>query len=104
MNRYLVFFLVLGISYGVLRQKPALAAPEDIAIYTASYCGECKRAKAYLRQNGIAFEEHDIEKDIERRREFYARGGKVIPYLFVRGQAMHGFNAEQFERLRSRRD
>ncbi|HLP82427.1 MAG TPA: glutaredoxin domain-containing protein [Nitrosomonas sp.] len=99
-TKYLAILLALCVGYGALRQKPAQAAPADIEIYTASYCSECKRAKAYLRKNGIAYDEYDIEKDIERRREFYARGGKAIPYLFVHGQPMHGFNIEQFERLR----
>ncbi len=84
--------------------SPNVAVAAEIEIYTASYCGECKRAKAYMRAKGIAFDERDIENDIDLRREFYARGGKAIPYLFVRGQAMHGFDIERFERLRAGRD
>ncbi len=97
----LVIFAFLS-AYKLLAPSTAVAA--EIEIYTASYCGECKRAKTYMYANGIAFDERDIEKDIERRREFYARGGKAIPYLFVRGQAMHGFDVERFERLRAVRD
>lgn len=89
---------------GYLPFQTADAAAAEIEIYTASYCGECKRAKAYMHEKGIAFDERDVEKDIDRRREFYARGGKAIPYIVVRGQAMHGFDAEQFERLRSARN
>jgi glutaredoxin len=76
------------------------AAAAEIEIYTASYCSECQRAKAYMKAADIAFTEYDIENDIARRREFYARGGKGIPLLFVGGRAMHGFDALQFEELR----
>ena len=72
----------------------------DIEIYTASYCSECKTAKAYLTTNDIAFDEHDVEHDLMQRKVFYARGGKGVPLLFVKGQMMHGFEAQQFESLR----
>lgn len=72
----------------------------EIQIYTASYCFDCKRAKTYMKSQGILFVEHDIEHDIDRRREFYERGGKGIPLIFIGGQMMHGFDQEQFEKLR----
>lgn len=75
----------------------------EVEIYTTSFCGECLKAKAYLREKSVVFEERDVEKNLEWRRDFYARGGKGVPYLFVRGQAMHGFDAERFEKLRGER-
>lgn len=56
-----------------------------------------------MESKGIGFAEYDIEKDIDKRREFYARGGKVIPLRFIRGQVMHGFDANRFETLRTTR-
>lgn len=79
------------------------AVAAEIEIYTASYCGECKRAKHYMESKGIAFSDYDIEKDIDKRREFYARGGKVIPLVFVHGEAMHGFDVQRFEAMRASR-
>jgi glutaredoxin len=74
-----------------------------IQIYSASYCGECKRAKAYMEEKGIKFVDYDIESDIEKRREFYARGGRGIPLLIIRGEMMEGFDEELFEYLRARK-
>ena len=71
-----------------------IANAADIEIYTASYCSECKTAKAYLTTHEIAFDEHDVEHDLVQRRTFYARGGKGVPLLFVKGQMMHGFDAQ----------
>jgi len=79
----------------------ANAVAAEIEIYTASFCSECKRAKNYMESKGIGYSECDIEKNIDKRREFYARSGKVIPLIFVRGQAMHGFDAQRFEALRT---
>ena len=74
-----------------------------IELYSASYCGECARVKAYLKEKRIAYVNHDIENDIDKRREFYARGGVAIPFLIVNGQKMHGFDPERLEALRAGR-
>ena len=66
----------------------------EVEIYTASYCSDCKRAKAYLKAHAIVYDEHDVEHDLVRRKEFYQRGGKGVPLLFVKGQMMHGFDVE----------
>jgi glutaredoxin len=81
--------------------RPSSGAPTAaVEIYTTSFCGTCKIAKAYMKRQGIAYTEHDIESDIERRREFYARGGTATPLIFVHGQRMQGFDVKEFEPLR----
>jgi glutaredoxin/predicted RNA-binding Zn-ribbon protein involved in translation (DUF1610 family) len=79
---------------------PAPGAVAGVEIYTTSYCGTCKIAKAYMRRHGITYTEYDVEADIDRRREFYDRGGKGTPLIFVRGQRMEGFDVSEFEKLR----
>ena len=34
-----------------------------VTMYATSWCGYCKKARTYFRQNGINFIEYDIEKD-----------------------------------------
>ena len=72
-----------------------------IELYSASYCGECARAKAYMKRKGIQFVDYDIENDIDKRREFYARGGVAIPLFFIHGEKMEGFDTQRFESLRA---
>jgi glutaredoxin len=76
--------------------KPGVDTPL-VELYMASYCPESKRAKAYLEKHAIPFVEYDVEKSLSRRKEFYERGGKGIPLLFVRGKAIHGFDVRAFE-------
>ncbi|MCW7536815.1 glutaredoxin family protein [Aquabacterium sp. A7-Y] len=77
-----------------------VATPAAIQIYTASYCGVCAEAKAYMNQRGIEYTEYDIEKDEARHRELDALGAKGIPYIVMKGAAMEGFDAYKFETMR----
>jgi mycoredoxin len=36
---------------------------EPITVYSTSWCPDCRRAKSFLKQHGIAFEEVNIEVD-----------------------------------------
>ncbi|MDR1935087.1 MAG: hypothetical protein LBS49_05835 [Candidatus Accumulibacter sp.] len=96
----IVAAVLLALGGWLLRSPPKPAANgAQVEIYLATYCPESRRAKAYLDEQGIDYVEYDVEKDLDRRKEFYARGGQGIPLLFVRGEAMHGFDVQTFERL-----
>lgn len=81
------------------RAVATVATAPEIEIYSASYCSDCAVAKAYMKSHHIAYTDYDVEGDIEKRKEFYARGGKGVPLIFVRGQRMEGFDQREFERL-----
>lgn len=75
-----------------------------VIIYGASWCGPCHQAAAYLKQRGVAFVEHDIERDSSAAREMQTkltkagiRGGS-IPVLDVRGKILVGFDARAVDR------
>jgi glutaredoxin/predicted RNA-binding Zn-ribbon protein involved in translation (DUF1610 family) len=95
----LLFFAGKALLHGSRSGGAAPGAVAEVEIYTTSYCGTCKIAKAYMRRHGIAYTEHDVEADIDRRREFYDRGGKGTPLIFVRGQRMEGFDVSEVQRL-----
>lgn len=72
----------------------------EVEIFTTATCPTCWVAKDYLQSRGISYYERDLETDIPARDEFYARGGTAVPYIFVNGRTMTGFDADAFERLR----
>lgn len=41
---------------------PSIFMAKRIRMYTTPWCGDCRRAKAYLRERNIAFEEINIEE------------------------------------------
>lgn len=74
-------------------------ADRDVVIYTASWCGVCKTAKAYFNEQDIEFEEFDIETDPRGKSDFRRLGGRAVPVILVGEQRMNGFDVARFERL-----
>ena len=82
---------------------PMTAAPEqpdeaslsdvNVVVCTASWCSACKRAKAWMKQQGIAYEERDVEASSENAhamRTLNPRGS--VPTFDVDGEVMVGFS------------
>jgi len=73
-----------------------------IQIYTTHNCGVCAQAKAYMNERNIAYRERDVEDDVDVRREFYDKGGRGVPWIWIGSERMEGFDADRFEELRRR--
>ena len=82
---------------------PTLAAgvrAEEVVMYTTTQCTYCAQAKGWLRQNGFAFTECNVEKDTSCEAGLRATGSYGVPTLLVRGQLMaNGFDSEEFVAL-----
>lgn len=76
-----------------------------VTLYTASWCGVCKKAKAFLRQKGVPFVEKDVEKDAGAEKELEikasAKGLRVqgVPVVDVAGELMMGFDQDALNQL-----
>jgi glutaredoxin len=62
-----------------------------IRLYTTTWCGYCKKAKAYLQARGTPFQEIDVENSAQGRSEFSALGGRGVPVILVGNQRMDGY-------------
>jgi len=73
----------------------------DITLYSTSWCGYCKRARAWFQAEGIPFVEKDIEKDPEGAKEYRAKanGYTGVPLIDVNGTAIRGFDKRQVTAL-----
>jgi glutaredoxin len=67
----------------------------DVLLYAASWCGYCKRAKAYLAKRQIQYQEIDI--DTPQGKSWFAQaGGRGVPLLVAQGRYIRGFTAEGY--------
>lgn len=79
--------------------------PVQVILYSAPWCGFCKKAAAYLRGRGVAFEERDIDASPAAAQELQTklrqaglRGGG-IPVLDIDGTIVIGFDRARIEAL-----
>lgn len=75
--------------------------PGQVVMYSTTWCGFCKKAKAYFRKKGIAYSEHDIEKSPQARKEYNTLGGGGVPLILIGkrqgNRKMSGFSVATFE-------
>jgi len=71
----------------------------DVALFTASWCGHCKRAKTHLAADRIAYVEYDIES-VEGMRAFIGAGGSGgVPLLVAGERRIQGYSAPAYDRF-----
>ena len=78
-------------------------SPKQVIMYSTTWCGFCKKAKAYFRLKGISFAEKDIEKSPQAKSEYQSYGGGGVPLILVghsKGtRKLSGFSVSNFEAI-----
>jgi glutaredoxin len=87
---------------GVLRGKTMPGSGPGLTMYSTSWCGYCKRARAYFGQKNIRYTEVDVEKSPEGNKRFKELGGKGVPLIVMGSKVMRGFSVERFEAMASK--
>lgn len=74
-------------------QTPSAGAENKVTVYSTATCGYCKAAKAFLNENNVAFDEHDVGTDMEKRAEMVEKSGQMgVPVITVGDEVMVGFD------------
>jgi len=84
---------------GPVQVGRAIGADSGVTLYPTEWCGVCKRAKAFLKQNGVPFREWDVEKTDYGSVKFKQLGGSGVPLITVGAEKMMGFDAGRFMEL-----
>ena len=57
---------------------------KPVVIYTTPICGFCHAAKRLLDSKGVAYEEIDVMRDVEKKQEMMNRSGRrTVPQIFI---------------------
>ncbi|MCM8820031.1 MAG: glutaredoxin family protein [Candidatus Omnitrophica bacterium] len=71
-----------------------------VKIYSTPTCPWCQRAKQFLRENNIEFEDFDVSKDPEKADEMIRISGQMgVPVLDIDGEIVVGFDRERIAQL-----
>ena len=67
---------------------------KEVILYATDWCGYCAKTRDFLKQQGIAYTEVDIEKSSHGRSAYDALGGRGVPLLKVNGRIIHGYDPQ----------
>ncbi len=96
--------------YDAAQAKSAAALPPAdgaVIVYSAVWCGYCKKAKAWMKEHDVAFVERDVEKTPGAAAEVAAKlkaagiPGGGVPVTDWAGTVVVGFDLPAFQRLLS---
>lgn len=73
---------------------------KKVIVYSTQTCPWCFRAKDFLKENGIAFEEKDVGQDEEAAQDMINKTGQMgVPVIEVDGEMVVGFNEARLREL-----
>lgn len=70
----------------------------QVKVYSTLTCPFCIKAKDYLRQKGILFENIDVTSDQARLQEMMALTGQMgVPVIVINGDVIVGFDKSKID-------
>jgi glutaredoxin 3 len=76
---------------------------DTVTVYTTSTCPWCVRAKDFLRQKGVPFQEKNLEFDRAAAQEVMRRSGQTgVPVITAGDEVIVGFDRARLETLAAR--
>ena len=70
----------------------------SVKVYSTPSCPWCVKAKEFLTQKGIKFENIDVSKDAKGRDEMIEKSGQMgVPVIEINDTVIVGFNIKAIE-------
>jgi glutaredoxin-like YruB-family protein len=74
-----------------------MANTPRITLYSAGNCPQCRQAKQYLQQQGIRFQEFDIQRNSRAQKAFARLGARGVPVILVGENRIDGFDRKRLD-------
>lgn len=72
---------------------------QKVIVYSSDSCGYCRMAKEWLKENGVPFEEKNVNTDPQARREMEEMKAAGVPIIAVGNEVIIGFDKPRLEAL-----
>ncbi|MBI2610998.1 glutaredoxin family protein [Candidatus Kaiserbacteria bacterium] len=77
-----------------------MAKQSEVTIYTTPTCHFCHMAKEFFAEHKVPFAEHDVARDLVRRKEMIEKSGQMgVPVIFVGNELVVGFDEGRLREL-----
>ena len=71
---------------------------KSVKVYSTSTCPFCKKAKQFLTDSGVEYEDIDVSADQARVQEMVEKSGQMgVPVIDVEGEIIVGFDKDRIE-------
>ena len=71
---------------------------KKVIIYSTPTCPYCVRAKQFLNENNIPFENFDVSENSAKGEEMIKKSGQMgVPVLDIEGEIIVGFDKEKIK-------
>lgn len=71
-----------------------------ITVYSTPTCHFCHMAKDFFTANGIVYEDFDVSRDLDKRKEMVEKSGQMgVPVILIDNNLIVGFNKPQIVEL-----
>jgi len=69
---------------------------KHVIVYSTLTCPYCIRAKEFLSQSNIPFENYDVSADPQKAEEMIKKSGQMgVPVIDIEGEIIVGFDKER---------
>jgi glutaredoxin-like YruB-family protein len=75
-----------------------------ITLYSTRDCPHCRRAKLYLQQKGVRFQELDVQQNTRAQKLFARLGARGVPVIMIGDTRIDGFDRERIDATLKRVD
>lgn len=73
---------------------------KTVTIYSTPTCHFCQLTKEFLKERNVAFTEHNVASDLEKRQEMIQKSGQMgVPVILVDDEVIVGFDKPKLESL-----
>lgn len=71
-----------------------------VTIYSTPVCHFCHAAKEFFKENNVAYTEHDVASDLEKRTEMIDMTGQMgVPVIRIGDDVVIGFDETKLKEL-----
>jgi glutaredoxin 3 len=73
---------------------------KNVKVYSTPTCPYCVRAKQFLKENAVNFNDIDVSSDQDAAQEMIKRSGQMgVPVIDIDGELIVGFDKERIKKV-----